>query len=58
LKILKNSGLHVAEPNSEDAETALCRTISAMQQGVDVIYQASLKKDKWQGRADFLIVLL
>jgi len=55
LKILKDSGLQIIEPNSDDNETALRRTVLAMQQGADVIYQASLKKGIWQGRADFLI---
>jgi len=55
LKILKDSGLQINEPNLDDNETALQRTILAMQQGADVIYQASLRKGIWQGRADFLI---
>lgn len=55
LKSIKEQGLTVAEPNSEEHETALQRTISSMQDGADVIYQASLKNDIWEGRADFLI---
>jgi predicted RecB family nuclease len=55
LKILKDSGLQIIEPNSDDIETALQRTVLAMKQGADVIYQASFKKGIWQGRADFLI---
>lgn len=55
LEILKDSGLQIIEPNSDDNETALQRTILAMQQGADAIYQASLKKGIWRGRADFLI---
>lgn len=55
LNNLKASGLQIFEPNSDDSQTAVQRTIEAMQQGVDVIYQATLKNDIWQGRADFLI---
>lgn len=55
LNRLKGKRLQIAEPGLDDDETALQRTILAMQRGVDVIYQASLKKGIWQGRADFLI---
>jgi len=55
LKKLKEDGLQIAEPGLNDDETALQRTVLAMRQGVDVIYQASLKSGDWQGRADFLI---
>jgi predicted RecB family nuclease len=55
LNILKDKGLQIAKPTAENDETSLQRTIQAMQQGVDVIYQASLKSGMWQGRADFLV---
>ena len=31
------------------------KTIAAMREGVDVIYQANLRKGLWWGRADFLV---
>ncbi len=31
------------------------KTIAAMREGVDVIYQANLRKGLWRGRADFLV---
>lgn len=55
LRSLKNKGLQVAEPASDDMETSIQRTISAMHAGIDVIYQASLKSGSWRGRADFLL---
>ena len=54
LQSLKEQDLSISHPNSGEKETSLERTISAMQDGVDVIYQASLKSGVWQGRSDFL----
>lgn len=54
LKSLIEEGLTIAKPIEEDTETSFQRTCSAMQEGVDVIYQASLKSGIWRGRADFL----
>ena len=39
----------------QDESDAKQKTIEAMHQGVDYIYQARLSNDKWQGWADFLI---
>ena len=39
----------------QDESDARQKTIDAMRQGVDYIYQARLSNDKWQGWADFLI---
>ena len=39
----------------QDEPNAKQKTIDAMQQGVDYVYQARLSNDKWQGWADFLI---
>jgi uncharacterized protein len=55
LQSLRDQGLSIAEPNADEKETSINRTISAMIDGIDVIYQASLKSDIWQGRADFLV---
>jgi predicted RecB family nuclease len=52
---LREEGLNIAEQDIEENESALQRTISAMKQGSDVIYQASIKNGIWQGRADFLL---
>jgi uncharacterized protein len=54
LKSLRDEGLTIAEPGGDEQSTSIERTISAMQNGVDVIYQASLKMGVWQGKADFL----
>lgn len=47
-------GLRVAEPGSEADLSSLDRTLAAMREGVDVIYQAALQSGPWQGRVDFL----
>ena len=55
LEEIKNQGKIVAEIDSDDPK-AEEYTISSMQNGVDVIYQARLKEQgKWSGWADFLI---
>jgi predicted RecB family nuclease len=54
LKSLREQGLTIAEPDGDEKLTSIERTIKAMQEGVDVIYQASLKMGVWQGFADFL----
>ena len=54
LQEIKDQGKTVAEISTEDPH-AESHTIDAMQEGVDVIYQARLKEDgKWSGWADFL----
>ncbi|HCN83356.1 MAG TPA: hypothetical protein DIT07_07000, partial [Sphingobacteriaceae bacterium] len=55
LEKLKEQVLQVVEPGTDDDQAALQRTITAMQQGADIIYQASLKSGSWLGRADFLM---
>jgi len=40
------------DQNDKDAEG---RTVEAMREGIDIIYQARLKDDVWQGWADFLV---
>lgn len=54
LNSLKSQGLRVAEINDDEIDP-VSKTIQAMQEGFDVIYQARLKTDSWSGRADFLI---
>ncbi len=46
----------VGASGSEDlgSDSGVGRTYTAMQDGVDVIYQAVLADDTWAGRADFL----
>ena len=51
---LRRQGCRVAEPGPDEDGSALERTIRAMRDGADVIYQATLKGDRWRGRADFL----
>lgn len=47
---LRGEGLRIAEAG----EGGLDRTVEAMRDGVDVVYQATLRSDRWHGRADFL----
>lgn len=49
LDSLKAAGLVVAQPNVGTT------TFDLMRRGVDVIFQAPLVRDTWQGRADFLV---
>ena len=52
LESLRQKGVKISEPDPE--QTGKERTINAMRAGVDIIYQADLRHDRWQGRADFL----
>ncbi|PWT71234.1 MAG: recombinase RecB [Bacteroidetes bacterium] len=54
LQTLKDKGFSISEPENEEGRSSLERTINAMNNGIDIIYQASLKLDEWQGRADFM----
>ena len=51
---LRRQGCRISEPSLDDEGAALERTITAMRDGVDVIYQATLASGRWRGRADFL----
>lgn len=49
-------GLHVVEIDKRlSFEHAEAETLTAMQAGVDVIYQATFVDDEWRGRADFVV---
>ena len=52
---LKGSGRTVAEISRGDTKEAAVQTLEAMKHGVDIIYQARLELDNWNGWADFLI---
>jgi len=52
---LKQEGKRIAEISKGNTEKALDETVEAMRAGVDVIYQARLEHQMWQGWADFLI---
>lgn len=54
LNILEFEGFSIIKIQQDDPE-AKQKTIDAMRQGVDYIYQARLSNDKWQGWADFLL---
>lgn len=56
LQKLKDEGKSVCEidPNL-DINDQISKTIDAIKSGCDVVYQAVLKNDNWQGFADFLI---
>lgn len=54
LNAFKEQGLTLSIPADTEEESSLNRTINAMKAGTDIIYQASLQLNEWQGRADFL----
>src|SRR6266542_5527017 len=54
LKQLKVKGKIIIEIDKTSAK-ALQNTLSAMAAGVDIIYQARLQHDTWNGWADFLV---
>lgn len=54
LSTLRNQGLHISEPGADETASSFERTVTAMREGFDIIYQAVLKKGQWVGRADFL----
>lgn len=56
LKHLRNNGLDIFEPGSdlESPSGNDDKTLSAMQDGFDIIYQPVLTDGSWYGRADFL----
>ena len=47
---LRGQGLAIVDAEGRDVQ----ETIAAMRAGVDVIYQATLSDDRWEGHADFL----
>lgn len=56
---LESQGLSVvraggAPSSAQSLEAELEKTLGAMRDGADVIYQATLADDAWSGRADFL----
>lgn len=53
LNSLEENGLSIIKIQ-QDEPNALEKTVKAMREGVDYIYQARLSNDKWQGWADFL----
>jgi uncharacterized protein len=55
MKQLRDEGKSVIEIDKADRRQALHDTLKAMRSGVDVIYQARLEHDIWNGWADFLI---
>src|SRR5215831_5582178 len=52
---LKAEGKSIVEIDKNDKVNALQHTIHAMASGADIIYQARLEKDAWNGWADFLV---
>lgn len=59
LKRLQSEGLHIVgldgtENAEEPPATSLEMALAGMQEGVDVIYQATLTDGHWLGRVDFL----
>jgi hypothetical protein len=53
LQSLKNNGLTVENHFDGSSDSGMSRTISSMQKGSDVIYQAALEQRIWNGKADF-----
>ena len=54
LNELESKGFSIVKIDQE-VENARQKTIEAMHQGADYIYQARLSNEKWQGWADFLV---
>lgn len=54
LTSLENEGCSVLKINPEESDPRQ-KTLQAMQDGFDYIYQARLGNDQWQGWADFLV---
>jgi len=54
LETLRVQGLSISLPDEDDKITGQERVLAAMQEGVDIIYQAFLTEGQWKGRADFL----
>ena len=52
---LKKQDKSVIEIKKGDPASAFTETLTAMKQGADVIYQARLEYEQWNGWADFLI---
>ena len=55
IKQLKVTGLTVVEISKNDSKKAALETLTAMKHGVDIIYQARLEHEVWNGWADFII---
>ncbi|MEP7269338.1 MAG: TM0106 family RecB-like putative nuclease [Saprospiraceae bacterium] len=57
LKHLQSKGLTISRPSDakESDSSGIDRAINHMKTGTDIIYQASLQKQSWNGLADFLI---
>jgi len=51
---LRAQGLTISMPGPHEDGAALERTLAALHDGADVIYQATLAHGRWRGRADFL----
>ncbi|MCW5715749.1 MAG: TM0106 family RecB-like putative nuclease [Bauldia sp.] len=51
---LRSLGLGLADLNGTGGDQAVAATLEAMQRGVDVIVQASLRHGSWVGRPDLL----
>jgi predicted RecB family nuclease len=54
LKKLKDDGKTIISIDKKDRRKALQETLKAMTEGADIIYQARLEYDLWNGWADFL----
>ncbi len=55
LEHLRSTGRTISSPGDDDASTGHERTMGAMHNGTEIIYQAVLRNGLWDGRADFLI---
>ncbi len=54
LNHLRGQGWSISVPEPDKKSSGIQRTLVAMQEGVEIIYQAVLQKEHWHGRADFL----
>jgi len=56
LEDFRTAGAALVEISREDPATAVLKTITAIEQGVPLIYQAALQSGRFAGFADFLIL--
>lgn len=54
LKSLEDKGFRINMPDDDSEASGIERTVSAMREGYDYIYQARIIIDNWGGTADFL----
>ncbi|BET27614.1 uncharacterized protein EV673_1715 [Limnobacter thiooxidans] len=55
LQTLKDQGLHVVEIKTKELDEQVRQTTQAIEEGADVVFQATLRRGAYIGHADFLM---